>query len=124
MVDRLEGAGRPEGSMARRDLVALVASTSLRGATVAGVDSTVDRIVTSVGSRAETDKGREPRWRRGDVLSVARERGSELTVRSEREVAPSAAVDRRAGRERETARHLDRTGERRRERGRDHGLGL
>src|ERR1035437_10052506 len=76
MVDRLEGAGRPEGTMARRDLVALVASASLRGATVAGFDSTVERIVTSVGSRAETGKGHEPRGRRGDVLSVARERGS------------------------------------------------
>jgi conjugative relaxase-like TrwC/TraI family protein len=124
MVDRLEGAGPPEGMMARRDLVALVASASLRGATVAGIDSTVERIVTSVGSRAETGKGHEPRWRRGDVLSVARERGSELTVRSERVVAPSAAVGRRAGRERETARHLARTGERRRDRGHDHGLGL
>ena len=55
MIDRLEGSGRPEGSVARRDLITVVASASIGGATVSDIDATVDRIIGTVGK-----SGNEP----------------------------------------------------------------
>jgi hypothetical protein len=119
MVDRLESTGRAEGSMARRDLVALVASASPGGATVADLDATVDRIVTFVGAEGVAGRGREPRWRTGDVLSVARQRGSDLGL--DRGISSSTTIDRRRSRERVPSRDVGRSEERRH--GRDWGLG-
>jgi conjugative relaxase-like TrwC/TraI family protein len=124
IVDRLEVSGRAEGSMARRDLMALVASASLGGATVGDLDSTVDRLVSLVGTENDTGGGREPRWRKGDVLSVTRQRVSELSAPPDRDIPSSATIDRRNLWERVPGRHLGRSEERRRERGRDQGLGL
>jgi conjugative relaxase-like TrwC/TraI family protein len=120
MVDRLEATGRAEGSMARRDLVALVASASPRGATVADLDTTVDRIATLVGTEGVARHGREPRWRKRDVLGVARQRGSELGAALDRDISPSTTIDRR--RSRVPGRDVGRSQERRRQR--DRGLGL
>jgi conjugative relaxase-like TrwC/TraI family protein len=125
MIDRLEESDRPEGSMARRDLVALVASASPGGATVTDINSTVDRIVHEVGPNGEGDRGREPRWPRGDVLSATRHHGDELVARPDRDLSPSA-IDRRNGYERVPDRQLARSADRRRDRqrGREQGLEL
>jgi conjugative relaxase-like TrwC/TraI family protein len=123
MVDRLEASGRGEGSMARRDLVALVASASPGGATVADLDSTVDRIVALVGTEGESNRGREPRWRRGDVLSVVtRRRGSELGTPLDPDSSSSTTVDRRKLPAWMPSRELGRSEELRRQPGRDRGL--
>ncbi len=123
MADRLEASGRAEGSLARRDLVALVASASPGGATVATLDATVDRIVALAGTEVESRRGREPRWRRGDVLSVVtRQRGRELGVPIDPDAPSSTTVDRRKSREWGPRRDLGRSEESRRQRGRDRGL--
>ena len=123
MVDRLEASGRAEGSMARRDLMALVASASTGGATVADLDSTVDRIVDLVGTEGESSRGREPRWRRGDVLSVmTRQPGRALAALRDPGLPSSTAVDRRNSPEWVPHRDLGRSEESRRPPTRDRGL--
>ncbi len=122
MAERLEASGRPEGSLARRDLVALVASASLGGATVADLDSTVDRLISMVGTEGEARGCREPRWRKGEVLSVTRQRGSELVTRPDRDIALTN-VDGRNGREPVPNRQLGRSDQLWRQQRRDLGLG-
>lgn len=114
MIDRLEGSGRPEGSVARRDLIAVVASASIGGATVSDIDATVDRIIATVGKSAETNRGRETRWRRSDVLAITRERGVELAARGDRAIP--APIGREAGRAEMAERQRARGDERRRQR--------
>jgi len=123
MVDRLEASGRAEGSVARRDLIALAASASVAGATVADLDATVDRIVTLVGSEDGPGHDREPRWRKGEVLSVVRRRGSELAPPPDRDLSP-AVLHRSDQREPAPRRDVGRSQDHWRERGRDRGLGL
>lgn len=124
MIDRLVESGRAEGSMARRDLVALVASASPGGATVSDIDATVDRLVTSVGTRAETKPGHEARWRRRDVVAATHEHGAELATAPDREFSASRTADRATGRERSSDRQLSRTTDRRRQPDRDRGMEL
>jgi conjugative relaxase-like TrwC/TraI family protein len=123
MADRLETAGRAEGSMARRDLVALAAAASPGGATVADLDSTVDRIVTLVGTEGECSRGREPRWRRGAVLSVVtRQRGRGLAASLDPDRSSSTTTDGRNSRGWVPRRDLGRAEGSRRQEGRDRGL--
>ncbi|HEX3839343.1 MAG TPA: MobF family relaxase [Acidimicrobiales bacterium] len=122
MITRLEESGRPEGSMARRDLVALVAATSIEGATVSGIDATVDRILSAVGTTAEVNRGRETRWRRGDVLAATRERGAELAAPDDRAIPAPTPADREVGRHVLADRQRARDGDRHRQR--DPGMEL
>jgi conjugative relaxase-like TrwC/TraI family protein len=123
MIDRLEASGRAEGSMARRDLVAVVASASIGGANVSDIDATVDRIIASVGKSGEANRGRETRWRRGDVLSATREHGTELAAPAHREIPAPTPAGREAGREEMADRHRARDGDRPRQRDRGMELG-
>ncbi|HWE70010.1 MAG TPA: MobF family relaxase [Acidimicrobiales bacterium] len=124
MIDRLVESGRAEGSMARRDLVALVASASPGGAAVSDVDATVDRLLTSVGTPAEIKPGRETRWRRSAVLAATREHGAELATARDRQRSATRAVDPERGRERSPDRQLDPATDRRRQPDRDRGMEL
>jgi conjugative relaxase-like TrwC/TraI family protein len=122
MTERLEASGQPEGSLARRDLLALAASASPGGATATDLDATVDRLVSLVGTQGETRGGREPRWRQADVLSVTRRRASELAARPDPDIALTN-IDRRNGREPVPSRQLGCADQPWREPRRDLGLG-
>jgi conjugative relaxase-like TrwC/TraI family protein len=123
MITRLQESGRPEGSMARRDLVAVVASASIGGANVSEIDATVDRIIASVGKSGEANRGRETRWRRGDVLSATQEHGTELAAPAHREIPTPTPAGREAGREETADRQRARDGDRHRQRDRGMELG-
>ncbi|MGO9030067.1 MAG: MobF family relaxase [Acidimicrobiales bacterium] len=110
LAEALDAAARPGRTVARRDLVAVVAAAAVRGATFREVDGVVERIAASVPPDDTLRRAREPRWPADDVARLARRRGSRLVAAAvpgrddDMAVGGSRTVDRSPWRDRDRHR--------------------
>jgi conjugative relaxase-like TrwC/TraI family protein len=133
LIERLEALEPAGRHLARRDVVALVASSSVGGATVPAIESVADRLVADLPTWSDPSAPSptaEPRWACGDVLRGARHHRHEMVAaldQPERHGPEAYPVDRsvsrlRAGRDPDRASIRREGRDRDRDRGRHPGL--
>jgi conjugative relaxase-like TrwC/TraI family protein len=80
LAQKLGTVNQPTGTVARRDLVSLVAASAVGGTTLGAVDGVVERMAAAVDPDPGLRRAREPRWSTQRLAQVVHHHGQELVA--------------------------------------------